>query len=135
MVEEGLLEGGKDAVGGGEPLDGDDLGCVEGHGQQQAAVGAPAVDEDGAGSALPVVAALLGSGQVQLLPQGVEEGDAVVQVEDVGPAVDAELDARADRAGRGRWGGLLLSQGIAFTCSAFTCSHDRPPCPITGSMP
>ena len=51
------------------------------------------VEQHGAGAALPVVAALLRAGQIEPLAQGVEQGGAVVERQDV-VAVDAERDLR-----------------------------------------
>ncbi|GLX21620.1 hypothetical protein Slala02_48570 [Streptomyces lavendulae subsp. lavendulae] len=82
------------AVLPGEALDGGDLCAVLGDGEQQAAVEAPAVDEDGARPALAVVAALLRAGEAEPLAQRVEQGRAVVQVERVPFAVDVERDLR-----------------------------------------
>jgi len=47
------------AVAAGKPLNRDDLGALMRDGEGEAAVGAPAVEQDGAGAALAVVAALL----------------------------------------------------------------------------
>jgi hypothetical protein len=48
-------------------------------GERQAGIDAPAVDDDRAGAALAVVAALLGAGQVQVLAQRVEQRGAGVE--------------------------------------------------------
>ena len=50
--------------------------------------GAAAVDQDRAGTALPLVAALLGTGQIEPLAQRVEQGGAVVDGQRVLLAVD-----------------------------------------------
>src|SRR6266852_4169976 len=47
----------------GKPLDGDDLGILMRDGESKATVHAPAIKENGAGAALPVVAALLRAGE------------------------------------------------------------------------
>jgi hypothetical protein len=62
-----------------ETLDRGDLIAVVHHGQAQAGVDAPAVDMDRARPALTVVAALLGSGQVKVLAQGVQERRAGIE--------------------------------------------------------
>ena len=56
-----------------EPLDRRDLGALDGDGEQEAGVRATAVDEDRAGTALAVVAALLRACQAKVLAQGVEQ--------------------------------------------------------------
>ncbi len=50
-----------------------DLGVLVGDGEGQAAIDAPAVEQDGAGAALPVVAALLGAGEAQPLAQRIQQ--------------------------------------------------------------
>ncbi len=83
----------------GESLHGGDPGAVVGDGEQQAAVDAPPVDQDRAGAALAVVAALLGTGQAEVFPQQVQERDAVVHVELVRPPVHLQPDAGAGLLG------------------------------------
>ena len=80
VLEEGLLQR-VQLVAVGQALDGGDLGAVGGDREHQAGVDAAAVEQDGAGAALAVVAALLGAGQIEVLAQGVEQGGAVVDVE------------------------------------------------------
>ena len=79
-----------------QPLDGGDLGAVMHHGQSQAGVDALAVEQDGAGAALAVVAALLGARQLQVFAQGVEQGGARVEFQAVALAVDVEADFHQD---------------------------------------
>jgi hypothetical protein len=69
--------------GRAQAFDGGDLGALVHDGQRQAGVDALAVHQHGAGAALPVVAALLGAGQVQVLAQGVEQARAVVEFQRV----------------------------------------------------
>ncbi len=64
--------------GRAEPFDGDDLVAALHRCQRQAGVRAPAVDVDGAGAALAVVAALLGPGEMERLAQAIEQGHARV---------------------------------------------------------
>ena len=64
----------------GEALDRRDLEAVLRDGEQQAGVRAAAVDEHGARAALPVVAALLGPGEPEVLAQHVEERRARVDL-------------------------------------------------------
>ena len=51
------------------------------HGEREARVDPPAVDEHGARAALAVVAALLGAGQVEVLAQRIEQRGAQVELE------------------------------------------------------
>src|SRR5215208_7386882 len=59
---------------GGKPLDGGDLGAVLHDDERQARYHPASVDEHRAGAALAVIAALLGAGQVEAVPQGIEQG-------------------------------------------------------------
>ena len=60
-------------AGRAQAFDRHDLVALVHDGERQARVDAPAVDQHRAGAALPVVAALLGAGQVQVLAQRVEQ--------------------------------------------------------------
>jgi hypothetical protein len=88
-VDEGLLEW-MELVVIGQAFDRDDGDVVMGDGECEAAVDPAAVDEDGACTALAVVAALLGAGQAELVAQEVEQGETGVDDEAVMLAVDAE---------------------------------------------
>ena len=57
----------------GQPFDRGDLAALVHHGERQAGVDAPAVDQHRAGAALAVVAALLGAGEAEVLAQRVEQ--------------------------------------------------------------
>ena len=90
VLEEGGLDG-AEVVAVGEAFDGGDLGSVGYGGEGEATVDAAAVDEDGAGSALAVVAAFFAAGEIEVFAQGVEQRGAGVEgVSDVGFAVDLE---------------------------------------------
>src|SRR5687768_12156810 len=71
-----------------EALDRRDLVPVARQGERQARVHAPTVDVYGAGTALPVVTALLGAGEGDGLADAVEERGARVDAERVRLAVD-----------------------------------------------
>ena len=58
----------------------------------------PPFDDDGAGAALAVVAALLGAGQAQVFAQRVEQGGARVEFKGVLGAIDVEY-----HLGHHRW--------------------------------
>jgi hypothetical protein len=76
----------------GQALHGRDVGPIARDGQGQAGVRPAPVDEDGARAALAVVAALLGPGQPQALPQQVEQRHAGVDGQLVCCAVYAHGD-------------------------------------------
>ena len=62
--------------GRAEAFDGRDLVALVHRGEAEARVDAAAVDVDGAGAALAVVAAFLRAGEVQMLAQAVEQRGA-----------------------------------------------------------
>jgi hypothetical protein len=98
MLDEGGLHRVQRAVAG-EPFDGRDLVALLHDRKGQAGVDPTAVDQHGAGAALPEVAPLLGAGQPEMLAQRVEQGGARVQLQAVLGAVDPERDLEA--IGRG----------------------------------
>src|SRR5690606_6386756 len=51
------------------------------HRQREAGIDAAAIDQDGAGAALAVVAALLGAGKVEMIAKGVEKAGARIKIE------------------------------------------------------
>lgn len=71
-------------------------------GQRQTGIHAASVDHDGAGAALPVIAALLGAGQVEMLAQEVEKARPVVDIELVKLVIDRQ-GKRAAVAHRMSW--------------------------------
>jgi hypothetical protein len=77
-------------VRGAQPFDGGDLRARVHHRQGQAGIDAAAVHQHRAGTALAVVAAFLGAGQVQVLAQCIQQGDAGVQLQRARLAVDLE---------------------------------------------
>src|SRR5438093_5945599 len=89
VLHEGGLHGMERAVGR-QPLDRDDLGARLHRGQRQASLDAPAVAQDGAGAALPQLAALLGAGEVQVVAERVEQRRPRVERQRTLRAVDAE---------------------------------------------
>ena len=91
----------------GEAFDGGDLGAVGDGGEGEAAVDAAAIDEDGAGSALAVVAAFFAAGELEVFAQGVEQRGAGVEGEGLGLAVDLEGDGDGLRSGGGGVPGRL----------------------------
>jgi hypothetical protein len=97
----------------GHTLDGRDLTPLGRHRQLQAGDGPASVQQHGAGTALPLVAALLGAGQIQALAQGVEQGGAVVDGQCALLAVDVQGDDAVRR--RGAWGHHQPSFGCTST--------------------
>ena len=71
-------------------LDGRDLIARMHHGERQAAVDALSVDDDGAGAALSLVAALLRTGQAEMLTQGIEQRYAGIEIKSVAPSIDSQ---------------------------------------------
>ena len=105
VLEEGGLDG-AEGFAVGEAFDGGDVGAGGGYGEGEAGVDAAAVNDDGAGSALSVVAAFFAAGEVEVLAECVEERGAGVKGEGVWGSVDAEGDAGSvGGAGGGLMGG------------------------------
>jgi hypothetical protein len=76
-----------------DAFDGEDVGAVMADGECETGIDALAVDENGAGAALPAVAPLLGSGQVEALTQEIEQRDARIVQDEVAPrTVHGEAD-------------------------------------------
>ena len=75
MFEKGLLYRMK-VFTVGKAFDGGDLRAFGGEGEGEAGVDAAAVDEDGAGAALAVIATLLAAGHIEVFAQRVQEGGA-----------------------------------------------------------
>jgi hypothetical protein len=57
----------------GESLDRDDLGTLMRDGESEATVYPPAIKQNGTGTALPMVAAFLGTGESEMLAQRIQE--------------------------------------------------------------
>lgn len=77
-----------------EPLDGDDLTALDLTGRDQARTHRHAIQADRAGTALALLAGVLGTGQTEALTQHVQQGLALPHV--VGflrTSVDSEVDA------------------------------------------
>ena len=89
--DEGVLQR-MQVIAVNQALYGRDVGPIARDGQGQAGVRPAPVDEDGARAALAVVAALLGPGQPQALPEQVEQRHAGVDGQLVFGAVDAQGD-------------------------------------------
>src|SRR6266496_3760923 len=97
MRDERLLEGVQVGAIGRQPFDGDDLGVLIRDGEGEAAIDASAVEQDGTGAALPVVAALLGSGESEPLAQRIEQRGAGINGQPVGGSVHPQRDLKVHR--------------------------------------
>src|SRR6476620_1410694 len=73
MVDERLLQR-MQRRRAAEPLDGLDRGTLVHDGERQAGINSLPIEQHGAGSALPMIAALLGARQAEMLAQRVEQG-------------------------------------------------------------
>jgi len=80
-----------------QPIDSDDLGVLVRDGEGQAAIDAPAVEQDGAGAALPVVAALLGAGEAEPLAQRIQQRRARIDNQRVCCPVHLQGDLKVHR--------------------------------------
>ena len=115
----------------GEALDGDDLGAVEAQRESQTRIDPLPVQEHGASAALPAVAALLGSGQIEALAQEIEERHARVVERNLPPLT---VDGKAHREGHEdsrafgpafvdiEAAGLLLGERRAASTAGFAIS-------------
>src|SRR5262249_21964924 len=110
VVDEGLLHRVQRPVGRGESLDGGHGGALRRHRQGEAGQYPAAVHQHRAGPALPVIAALLGPGEAEMLAQGIEQGGARIERQPVLAAVDVERErggiARGSRWRLARLGGF-----------------------------
>jgi hypothetical protein len=79
-----------EVIGPADAFDGGDLIPEVHDGEGETGVDTAAVDVDGAGSALAVVAALLGTGEIEVLTKAVEESGAGIDLETMVLTVDAE---------------------------------------------
>ena len=91
VLDERCLHG-MERVAGGKPLDSGDLRPLVHHCERQAGVDPPSLDQDRARAAGALVAPFLGSGQAQMLAQGVEERGARIQLQALRTTIDDQLD-------------------------------------------
>src|SRR5262245_12114963 len=73
-----------------QTFDGGDLVAVMHHRECQAAIDALSIDDDRAGAALSLVAALLRTGQREMLSQSIEQRGPRIEVQGIVPPVDRE---------------------------------------------
>ena len=99
LLEEGGLHGVERAVFVGQPLDGGDRAALDLCCQSQAGQHPLAVDMDGAGAALALVAAFLGAGQRKPVAQRIEQRHAGFDVERTVTTIDGEMDGEGGGAG------------------------------------
>src|SRR6185369_16089922 len=94
-----------------EPLDGRHVVAVVHDGERETRKDAAAVDVNGAGAALPVIAAFFRSEELELLAERVEQGGTCVDVEPDGPAVYTQRNCASDAGGRSA-GRVALRHGM-----------------------
>src|SRR5262245_60768104 len=119
VLDEGVLQGVQGAILG-QPLDGRDMRAILHDGKRQAGIDAPAVDQDGASSALAMVAALLGTGQVEAVAQGVEQGRPGRDIDLSLDSVDDQRDRNLGRHRNGCRGGPRRLARPRHLCSPQT---------------
>jgi len=78
----------------GKPLDGDELGILMRDGESEATVHAPAIKQNGAGAALPVVAAFLRAGEPKVLAKYVKERGSGIDGKLVGCSIYPQGDRK-----------------------------------------
>ncbi len=110
-----------------QPLDGDDLGLLVRDGEGQAAIDAPPVEQDGAGAALPVVAALLGACECEPLAQRIQQSGAGINGQMVGGPVHPQRDFKVHR--------ICLSFGLCLYMRYLEVVVSFPLCVVEGSFP
>jgi hypothetical protein len=93
VLDERLLDR-RQLVTVGQTLDGDYLSAVVSDREGETGIHATPVEQDRAGSALPVIAALLRAGERELLTQKVEQRDPRVDRQGVIDTVDRQRDLR-----------------------------------------
>ena len=111
MVDERALHG-VQLLAARQTLDGDHLAPVGRRGQHQAPVHPAAVEQDRAGAAFAVVAALLGAGQIEVLAQQIQQRHTRIDaIELVVDAVDAQakVDVLGEHAPKAATSGLRPS--------------------------
>src|SRR4029453_678618 len=81
----------------GQAFNGRDLGAVLHDGKRQARDDAPPVDENGAGTALAMVAAFLGSGEIEIFAKRVEQSGPRPEGNSPLDAVDMKRDVEPRR--------------------------------------
>ena len=108
-----------------EPFDGRDLVAVVSDREAQTRVDRGAVDQDRAGAALAVVAALLGPGEPEAVTQRVEQDHVGCHVQLLALTVDGQRDALFTLRGRrvGLRAGLVRRTGVAHLGKRRCCCH------------
>ena len=77
----------------GEPFDGGDLGAVEAGSEREAGIDASPVDQHSTGATLSAVTPLLAAGEIQALPQQVEQHHAwILELDCARTTIDDEAD-------------------------------------------
>lgn len=98
MLKKGGLDGMKLAIFS-QAFNGGDLILLVHDGESETGVDATTIDENSTGSALPVIASFFGAEESEILAQGVEQGDARLDLQMVELAVDGQSDRYGARGG------------------------------------
>src|SRR5437016_756901 len=110
VVDEGLLHRMQRSIAGCEALDRADGAALRRRREHEAGDHPPPIEQNRAGAALAVVAALLGAGQPEVLAQRIEQCGARIERHAMLTAVDRECEsngiARISYARRLRGGGV-----------------------------
>src|SRR6188472_1489950 len=94
----------------GQAFNGRDLGAVLHDGKRQARDNSPPVDENGARAALAMVAAFLGSGEIEIFAKCVEQSGPRPEGNSPLDAVDAKRDVELRRQRKLTHVWLLITQ-------------------------
>src|SRR5262245_11314652 len=121
VIDEGLLHGMQRPPARREALDGRDRTPLRCYRERQARQHPTSCDQDRAGTALAMVAALLRSREVEMIAQRVEQRRADVERQTMAAAVDVERDHHPD-AWRYGWRG---SAGRRSPGTTFSFWHGR----------
>ena len=82
----------------GQPFDRDDPTPTHLQGQEMAGVHRLVIHKDGTGTALPPVTRPFRAGEIQVLPQHVQQGGAGLDLDGVGLPIDLQVELRALRS-------------------------------------
>lgn len=98
MLDEGRLQG-MQFASIRESFDRRNLRSVSRHCQNEARIDALSIDQNRAGTTLPLVAAFLGAGKLELLAQEIEKGDPRRKMQLMAGAIDRQYDRNRLRRG------------------------------------
>ena len=113
------------AIRASQPFDGGDRVPFRLRGQGQARQHRLAVDMDGAGAALLVIAPFLGAREAKLFAQRIQQGGPVVERHPMRAAIDLQREGAARHIGRWRRG--FSGSGADASCADRKRQHGRGP--------